>query len=316
MSEGDRPVTLVTQTRVRAGGDATFARWQDEMARVAAAQPGFRGQTVMPPSPPEQTDWVILQRFASAADAKAWLNAADRLRRVDEIAPLLLGNDDVHIVPEGEAAGTPAPVSIVISTRIRPGQEQAYRHWERRMAALQAKAPGFQGYRFEPPIPGLQEVWLSILRFDSDAHLQAWLGSPERQRMLAEAEGLTEGFHARTVRTGFDQWFPGGQEGGAQPAAWKQNMLVLLLLYPVVFLFGLLVHGPLLIRLIGLPFAAALFIGNLVSVLLLSRLVPLAGRWLQWWLRPAKPSLLADAAGAAGIAILYAFLIAVFVRLG
>jgi antibiotic biosynthesis monooxygenase (ABM) superfamily enzyme len=316
VSEADRPVTIVTQTRVRAGGDADFARWQDEMGRVAAAQPGFRGQTVLPPSPPEQADWVILQRFASAADAKAWLNSADRVRRVDEIAPLLLGRDDVHLMPEGESGGAPAPVSIVISTRIRAGKEEAYRSWERRIGALQAKAPGFQGYRFEPPIPGVQEAWLSILRFDSDAHLQAWLASPERQRMLAEAEPLTEGFHARTVRTGFDQWFPGGKDGARPAAAWKMNMLVLLLLYPVVFLFGLAVQGPLLLGAAGLPFAAALFIGNVVSVVLLNYLVPWTSRGFEWWLRPARVPLLINVAGAAALVLLYGLMITVFLRLG
>ena len=69
------------------------------------------------------------------------------------------------------------------------------------------------------------------------------------------------------MRTGFDQWFPVAAAGTAPPAAWKQNMLVLLLLYPVVFLFGLLVQTPLLTGRAGLPFAVALFIGNVVSVL-------------------------------------------------
>ena len=40
--------------------------------------------------------------------------------------------------------------------------------------------PGFQGYRLEPPIPGIQEDWLAVLKFDSSAHLQAWLDGPER----------------------------------------------------------------------------------------------------------------------------------------
>ena len=51
-------------------------------------------------------------------------------------------------------------------------------------------------------------------------------------------------------------------------------MIVLLLLYPVVFLFGLWVQTPLLIGRAGLPFWLALFIGNVVSVLLLNWLVP------------------------------------------
>ena len=44
-------------------------------------------------------------------------------------------------------------------------------------------------------------------------------------------------------------------------------MIVLLLLYPVVFLFGALVQTPWLIGRAGLPFAVALFIGNVVSIL-------------------------------------------------
>jgi len=123
-------------------------------------------------------------------------------------------------------------------------------------------------------VPGVQEDWLAILRFDTEANLQAWLDSPERKTLLREAEAFTEEFHARIARTGFDQWFPVPASGASPPAAWKQHMLVLLLLYPVVFLFGLFVQNPLLSVRAGLPFAFALFIGNVVSVVLLNYLVP------------------------------------------
>jgi hypothetical protein len=99
-----------------------------------------------------------------------------------------------------------------------PGQEFTYRAWEQRIAAAQSKAPGFQGYRFEPPVPGVQDDWLAILRFDTETNLQAWLDSPERQKLLRDASPFTEEFHARIVRTGFDQWFP-VPAGGASPPA-------------------------------------------------------------------------------------------------
>ena len=67
-------------------------------------------------------------------------------------------------------------------------------------------------------------------------------------------------------------------------------MLVLLLLYPVVFLFGILVQTPLLIGRAGLPFAIALFIGNVVSVVLLNYLVPWTSARFSWWLQPAGPN--------------------------
>ena len=171
----------------------------------------------MPPSPPAQVDWVILQRFASTEAAVAWLNSAQRLKRVEDAAPMLVGSDDVHIVNDGGAGVLPSPVSAVISTRIKPGQEAAYRAWEQRIAAAQSKAKGFQGYRFEPPVPGVQEDWLAILRFDTEANLQAWLDSPERRKLLEDAKPFTEEFHARIARTGFDQWFPVPAGGRPSP---------------------------------------------------------------------------------------------------
>ena len=56
-------------------------------------------------------------------------------------------------------------------------------------------------------MPGVQEDFVAILRFDSEANLQAWLDSPERRKLVEEAAPLTEEFHARMARTGFEQWF-------------------------------------------------------------------------------------------------------------
>jgi antibiotic biosynthesis monooxygenase (ABM) superfamily enzyme len=315
-STPDGPVTIVTQTCVRPESADAFARWQEETSGIVAAFAGFIKQTVMPPSPPAQIDWVILQRFASAGAAVAWLNSEQRLQRIESVAPMLVGRDDIHIVKDGSAGVLPAPVSAVISTRIKPGQETAYRAWEQRIAAAQSKAPGFQGYRFEPPVPGVQDDWLAILRFDTEANLQAWLDSPERHELLAEANIFTEEFHTRIARTGFDQWFPVPAGAAHPPAAWKQNMLVLLMLYPVVFLFGAFVQTPYLTGRAGLPFAIALFIGNIASVLLLSYLVPLTSHRLSWWLQPtgAKPRRI-EVIGTALVVALYAVMVVAFWRL-
>jgi uncharacterized protein len=280
-------VTLVTQTRARDDAAEEFGRWQSQISAAAAACPGFIEQSVMPPNPPTQPDWVILQRFADADAASAWLHGEARLRLVTAVQPMLAGPVDVHLVRDSGAGVLPAPVSVVISTRVKPGQEGAYRAWEQRIAAAQAKGAGFQGYRLQPPVPGVQDDWLAILRFDTEPHLKAWLESPARLELLEEATAFIDEFHTRVVRTGFDQWFAKGGDSGRPPAAWKQNMVVLLLLYPVVFLFGLWVQTPLLIKTAGLPFWAALFIGNGVSVFLLSVLVPRASRGLAWWLNPA-----------------------------
>ncbi len=306
-------VTIVTQTRVRPGDEDAFAQWQRGTSEAIAQFPGFVRQTVMPPCPPAQLDWVILQRFGNRDAARVWLQSDERMTRVAAAQPMLSGSDDVHLVSDGESGVLPAPVSAVISTRIKPGCEAAYRAWERRIAAVAAKASGFQGYRFEPPTPGIQEHWLVILRFDSEENLRAWLDAPERRKLLEEAEPFTEESHARIARTGFEQWFT--LSGLPTPPAWKQNMLVLLMLYPVVFLFGVFIDKPILSGWAGLPFAVALFVGNAASVLLLNYLVPWLGGQFAWWLQPVGlKSLRTDFAGAALMAALYAVMVILFWR--
>jgi len=309
------PVTVVTQTRARDDKAVAFFAWQKNISEVVSRRPGFIKQTVIPPSPPVQLDWVILQRFADRDSALAWLNSADRKRLVAEAGDMLVGQDDVHLLRDDTQAAA-APVSAVISTRIKAGQEDAYRRWEQKIAVVQAQAPGFQGYRFEEPVPGVQDDWLAILKFDSEEHLQAWFDSPERKKLVDESADFTDEYHTRIVRTGFDQWF---QVGGAQdhsPAAWKQNMLVLMMLYPVVFLFSLIVAHPVLDMDLHLPFWLVLFIGNIASVLLLSRLVPWASRRLEWWLQPdAHDARRTNILGAGLVVAIYAICLAAFSQL-
>ena len=164
--------------------------------------------------------------------------------------------------------------------------EAEYLKWERKVAAAQSKAPGLQGYRFEPAVPGVQEDHVAILRFDSQANLDAWLNSAERKKLVEEAAPLTAEFHTRMAQSGFEQWFRDAAPPGGPPlAAWKMNMIVLLTLYPVVFLFGLWVQTPFLTGRAGLPFATALFIGNVFSVISLNYLVPWTSTCFAWWLR-------------------------------
>ena len=312
----DAAVTLVTQTRVREGMAEQFGQWQSTISAAVAEFPGFITQSVLPPNPPLQVDWVIQQRFANVDAASAWLRSKQRTRLVDAAQPMLAGHDDVHLVRDSTAGVRPAPVSAVISSRVKPGQEAAFRAWEQRIATAQAKSPGFQGYRFEPPIPGVQDDWLAILRFDTEPNLQAWLDSPEREKLLGEAAPFLEEFHARVVRTGFEQWFPSAAAGTSAPAVWKMNMLVLLLLYPIVFLFGIWVQTPLLMGKAGLPFWLALFIGNVVSVLLLNWLVPWTSGGFGWWLVPARNAGgRTSLAGAGMIVLLYAGWLFLFSKL-
>src|SRR5215831_8292986 len=280
-------VTLVTQTRVSPGHDEEFARWQEQVNNALAHFPGCLDHTVIPPHPPVQVDWVVVQRFTSPESARAWLQSEQRLHLLNTIQPLLVGQDDVHLFGDGSGPKLPAPVTAIISMRVQPGQEVAFQEWQRRIAAVEATFEGFSGYRLEPPVLGVQDDWTTMIRFDSDAHLDAWLNSEQRQRLLAETPRFNAESHIRKVRTSFDSWFTSGQGVAAEPPpSWKQNMIVLLMLYPTVFLFGFFVQTPLLVGR-GMPFWLALFLANAVSTVLLGwYFVPWASRALDWWLNP------------------------------
>jgi antibiotic biosynthesis monooxygenase (ABM) superfamily enzyme len=305
-------VSIVTQTGVRTDSAEAFARWQGETSTIIAGFPGFIEQRLMPPRPPLQLDWVILQRFNTVEDAQRWLGSSERAKRLEGIANLVVGRDDVHIVRDEAEGKKPSPVSAVISQRVKPGKEAEFLAWERKIAVAQSKAPGLQGYRFEPPMPGVQEDFVAILRFDSEANLNAWMDSPVRRTLLKEAEPLLEEFHARMARSGFEQWFRDESGAPSGVAIWKMDMIVLLLLYPIVFLWGVVVGTPLLANKLNLPFAIALFVGNIFSVGMTGFMVPWVANRMGWWLNPTANVVRANLLGAVLICAVYAACVVVF----
>jgi uncharacterized protein len=160
-------------------------------------------------------------------------------------------------------------------------------------------------------VPGVQEDYVAILRFDTQANLQAWLDSPVRKKLVEEADPLTEEFHAR-VGTGFEQWFRDESKGGGPLSVWKMDMIVLLLLYPIVFLWGVFAGTPILQNQLNLPWAVNLFIGNIFSVALTGFMVPWVANRMGWWMFPKGNVLGANLLGAGLILAIYAISIVVF----
>ena len=80
-------VSIVTQTSVRPERSEDFARWQGETSNMVSSFPGFVEQRLMPPNPPLQVDWVILQRFHTMEAAQRWLASTERQTRIEGAAP-------------------------------------------------------------------------------------------------------------------------------------------------------------------------------------------------------------------------------------
>ena len=193
---------------------------------------------------------------------------------------------DVHLFTSAE--GRQGKVSALFTTQVDEGREDEFLEWSTRMAVAQASFAGFAGYQVERPIEGVQPDWIAILSYDSDEHMRAWLASPQRAALLAEGASFAPRARVRIVRGGLDAWFnaPGGEQEAAP--VWKRNMLVLLVLYPTVFLTAVFIQEPLLTA-NGLPPWLALFVANIISVAALGwLLVPAADRLFGWWLYPTR----------------------------
>jgi antibiotic biosynthesis monooxygenase (ABM) superfamily enzyme len=283
-TSGRQTATVVTNTRVRDGHDKEFEAWQARMNDVISRFDGFVSREVLPPAPPDQLDWVIIQRFERPEQLKAWLESPERATMVDQIEPALEGDDAVNVFVghEAEESGPPGPVTAVIMTNVAPGHETEFERWHARVKARQSTYPGFLGCEVQPPTGTFQQEWVTLLRFDSNEHLDNWLESDERKELLREADEIIDRSSERRARTSFEGWFKFGADDKPLPS-WKQAAIVLLCLFPVVMLEITLLNPVLA----WMNVAPATFIANVISVGVLTwPLIPLASRAMQWWLSP------------------------------
>ena len=81
---------------------------------------------------------------------------------------------------------------MVITTRVKPGKEKEFREWEDRINAAASRFPGFEGVEVFPPVKGVQDEWVVVVRFDSPEHLEQWRLSDVRRRMVDDASRLWE----------------------------------------------------------------------------------------------------------------------------
>lgn len=81
---------------------------------------------------------------------------------------------------------------LIIGQPVRPGSEDAYRVWERKILAAASRYPGYRGAEVKAP-NDVQPDWVSVYKFDSVPNAQNWLNSATRQRLINEAADLFDG---------------------------------------------------------------------------------------------------------------------------
>ncbi len=62
-TETPNVATAVTAVQVRQGEEGAFAGWLTEFNKIFSTFSGYVSAVVIPPVPPLQSDWVMVQRF-------------------------------------------------------------------------------------------------------------------------------------------------------------------------------------------------------------------------------------------------------------
>ncbi|MGY4654339.1 antibiotic biosynthesis monooxygenase [Mycobacterium sp. URHB0021] len=96
---------------------------------------------------------------------------------------------------------TDTAATVIIGQKVRPGREQQFEAWQKDMNREASKYPGFIGAEINPPT-AVQAEWVVVYRFDSIAHVQAWLNSATRQERLDEGQQYCEGIGTQQVLGG------------------------------------------------------------------------------------------------------------------
>ena len=176
-------------------------------------------------------------------------------------------------------------VVFVVTRRVRPGREQAFQHWLGRISEAEAKLPGFLGREDIPPLANGQDTWTHVIRFASPADQAAWFESDAYRAFIEEVRALCVEVHRSNPIRGFGSWFtpPEQSEQGVVPA-WKQTLVVVLALYPSIYLISWAFTSH-----VAWPFAAKLLASNIIAVSVVSWItLPFVRRCVGWWM-PRSP---------------------------
>ncbi|MGR4881053.1 antibiotic biosynthesis monooxygenase [Streptomyces sp. LARHCF249] len=97
-----------------------------------------------------------------------------------------------------------AAATVIIGRKVRPGMEREYAKWQEDVNTAASRYAGHLGAEVSPPTER-QPEWVVVYRFDSVAHLQAWINGATRQRLLDIGEKYFDGPATQQVISGGTQ---------------------------------------------------------------------------------------------------------------
>ncbi|MEM9748249.1 MAG: antibiotic biosynthesis monooxygenase [Actinomycetota bacterium] len=129
-------------------------------------------------------------------------------------------------------------VTLVIRRRVRPERRVAY---EQRLGELLDDAPSIAGYLgadVQRPGPD-DDRYVSIVRFASPSDLDAFRRSAINESFQLDVAAIADGAAVWDEHTGLEFWFdPPSGTVVAQPVRWRMAMVLGVVVYVLVLVFG------------------------------------------------------------------------------
>jgi antibiotic biosynthesis monooxygenase (ABM) superfamily enzyme len=172
------------------------------------------------------------------------------------------------------------PATAVFSWTVKPGKEQLFEERMHEIHRIARTYPGHMGIT-TLKAPGRGDSFQSVLRFDSRAHLDAWLRSPARHELTLAIEEVA---HNDTTKkaSGLETWFELPGQVIAPPPRWKMVITTFIAIYPISLAYGLFVaphviNWPVWVRSLCLPIFAPIILTYLFMPYLTQNILK---RWL------------------------------------
>lgn len=156
----------------------------------------------------------------------------------------------------------PAPVTVVITRKVRPGREEEFERFVREWVPIAVTFPGYLGVHMLRPPPGGNDYG-AVLRFRAASDWDAFREWPAYREFGAKIEPLIDGGVRIDTATGMEIWFtpPGSPPPVPQ---WKMAVVTWLGVNALTYSLGVTMMPFLMDH--GVPFWATLVLTNAVVV--------------------------------------------------
>jgi hypothetical protein len=128
------------------------------------------------------------------------------------------------------SAGGAERAALSVRHVVAPQAQARYEAWIAEASRESRRFPGFQGVTVLRPPPGALDYTV-VVHFESEALLQAWVGSAQRRELIARVRPLLS--HNESLSAGLGLWFAPALVGARPPRPYKQFLLTFSAIYPL-----------------------------------------------------------------------------------